>query len=180
MKVLYPDLTPDEFDSLLEGDYLTRDLGDADWDNQFGWGLIDAYKAVQIAKEGGENGGISAILSVSPSTLSFNTTQPSAQVTVENSDNLDETLTISEYTVDESWLGVAPASTDADGLGTYTVTIDRDGLADGTYAGTLTFTSNINTVHVAVTMQVGADDAASDGGYHYILLLDADTYDTIA
>jgi serine protease len=103
----------------------------------------------------------------------------SAQVTVENSGNLEETLTISGYGADVAWLSVAPADTDDNGLGTYTLTVDRDGLADGFYSGTLTFTSSANQAQVAVTMQVGSDDGATDGGYHYILLLDADTYETI-
>ena len=180
MKALYPGLTPDTFDALLQSEYLTRDLGDADWDEKFGWGLIDAYKAVCIAQQGGENGGIPAILSVSPSTISLASTLSSAEVTLENSGNADATLTISAYTADVDWLDVVPMDTDANGLGTYGITVDRDGLADGTYTGTLTFTSSANQAQVAVTMQVGSDEAASDGGYHYILLLDTQTYETVA
>ena len=180
MKALYPGLTPDEFDALLQSEYLTQDLGDSDWDQQFGWGLIDAYKAVCIAQAGGGSDGLPAILSVSPSTITLSSTQSSAEVTLENSGNAEAVLTISAYTADVSWLSAVATDTDASGLGTYAVTVDRDGLADGTYSGTLTFTSSANQAQVTVAMQVGSVDDASDGGYHYILLLDAQTDETIA
>jgi serine protease len=179
MKAIYPDLTPDVFDALLQSEYLTQDIGDADWDQQFGWGLIDAYKAVYIAQQGGGSDGLPAILSVSPSTISLASSETSAEVTVENSGNADASLSISEYTADASWLSVAPTNTDANGLGTYTITVNRDGLNDGTYSGRLTFTSSANQAQVTVTMQVGSVDEASDGGFHYILLIDADTDETI-
>lgn len=180
MKALYPGLTPDVFDALLQAGTLTRDLGDTGRDDHFGWGLIDAHKAVLIALEGGENGGIPAILSVSPNTLNFVGDQSSAQVTVANSGNPNAYLAVSAYGADVSWLGVVPAETDADGLGIYTITVDREGLADGIHSGTLTFASNANQVLVAVTLQVGSNTGTSDGGYHYILLLNANTYETVA
>jgi serine protease len=179
MKALYPGLTPDTFDALLEAEALTRDLGDAGRDDRFGWGLIDAHKAVLIAQEGGENGGIPAILSVSPSTLRLSGSPSSAPVTVANSGNPDASLTVSAYGADESWLSVVSADTDADGLGTYTVTVDSEGLADGIHSGTLTFTSNVNQALVTVILLVGSATDTSDGGHHYILLLNADTYETV-
>ena len=181
MKAVYPDMTPDEFDALLEGEYLTQDLGDADWDSKFGYGLIDAQKAVLAAQEGANNDGIAAILSASPGNLSFGSSLTSATVTVDNSGNADKTLTITDYASNATWLTVAPsADVDNDGLGTYTVSVNRNGLADGTYSGRITFSSNENQAVVAVVMQVGSSAATSDGGYHYILLLDADTYEAIA
>lgn len=178
MKALYPGLMPDDFDALLQGGYLTRDLGDSNWDSQFGWGLIDAHKAVLIAREGGESGGIPAILSVSPSHLNFGTDMISTDVTIENSGNANTSLTVIDFSADEPWLSVQAIDADVSGLGTYTVTVDRTSLADGTYTGTVTFTSSENQTQIAVAMQVGTTAVVLDGGYHYILLLDADTYDT--
>ncbi|BBO85711.1 hypothetical protein DSCO28_62770 [Desulfosarcina ovata subsp. sediminis] len=181
MKAVYPEMTPDEFDALLQGGYLTQDLGDTDWDSQFGYGLINAYKAVLIAQEGQSSGGIPAILSVSPDNLSFGSTLSSATVTVENGGNPDEELTITGTTTDASWLSVQPSGdVDEQGLGTYTVSVDRDGLADGTYSGNITFESSENQAVVSAVMQVGTTTETSDGGYHYILLLDADTNETMA
>jgi serine protease len=180
MKAIYPTMTPEEFDSLLEGGYLTQDMGDEAWDSQFGYGLIDAHKAVLSAQDGSGNDGIPAILSVSPSNLSFGATLASAEVTVENSGNTEKSLSITGYTANASWLSVEPgADVDDQGIGTYTISVNRDGLADGTYSGNVTITSDANAAAVAVVMQVGSETAASDGGYHYILLLDPDSYETI-
>ena len=183
MKAVYPDMTPNAFDTLLQAGSLTTDLGDSGWDEAFGWGLIDADKAVQIAYTSGDNDGISAILSVSPNSLSFASDETSAEVAVTNSGDEDEDnpLTVTDISHNADWLEVATKSVDINtGLGTYTFTIDRDGLDDGTYSTAVTFISNLNTAQVTVTMQVGTDDAASDGGYHYVLLLDADTGKTVA
>ena len=85
MKAVYPGMTPDDFDTLLQAGSLTTDLGDSGWDEEFGWGLIDALKAVEVAYESGENGDLSPILTVSPTSLSFGSSETSADVTVKNS-----------------------------------------------------------------------------------------------
>jgi len=180
MKALYPALTPDEFDALLEGGFLTQDLGDTGRDDQFGWGLIDAYQAVRVAQQGGITGTIPAVLSVSPSTLNFETTLTRHDVTVQNSGNPDESLTITDFSTDAAWLSLTAEDVDASGLGTYSVQVNRQGLADGTYSGKVTFTSDGNQAYVMVSMQVGTTVAdALDGGYHYIRLLNPDTLATI-
>jgi serine protease len=178
MKALYPALTPDEFDALLEGGHLTRDIGDTGRDNQFGWGLIDAYQAVLIAQQDGVTGTIPAILSVRPSTLNFGSMRASAEVTAQNSGNTDEPLTVTGFSTDTAWLSVEALDVDADGLGTYTVSVNRQGLADGTYSGRVTFTADANQANIIASMQVGTSPEASGGGYHYIRLLDPDTYET--
>lgn len=180
MKSLYPGLTPDEFDGLLAKGYLTRDLGDPDRDNYFGHGLIDAYKAVLIAQEAGDTGEFPAILSVSPVSLNFGTSFTSAEVSVENGGG--GSLTITDYYTDSSWLSVEPSDDvdDTSGLGPYTVeVVDYNGLSDGFYSGTVTFESGDDRAEVSVFMQKGSGTGTADGGYHYILLLDPDTYEPI-
>ena len=124
MKSLYSGLTPDGFDALLVGGYLTQDIGDSGRDNQFGYGLIDAYKAVLIAREGGGNGEIPAILAASPGVLNFGTALANADISVKNGGG--GSLVLTDYYSDASWLSVK-ASTDVDadtGLGTYTVEVN--------------------------------------------------------
>ncbi len=180
MKALYPALTPDEFDSLLAGGYLTRDLGDSGRDDSFGYGMIDAYKAVLTAQESGNSGGIPAILTASPSILNFGSSLSTADVVLENGGEDSAVLTVTGYSSSESWLSVTPdTDVDEQGLGTYIVTVSRDSLSDGTYSGTLTFESNENETTVSVVMRAGTSTASTDGGYHYVLLLDPDTYETI-
>lgn len=180
MKSVYAGLTPDQFDALLAGGYLTQDIGDSGWDKKYGYGLIDAYQAVAKARELASGSEVSTLLAVTPGTLEFGTTETLSQVVVKNAGS--GALTLTGYASDADWLTVTPSDdVDADtGLGTYTVAVSRDGLSSGTYSGTLTFTSGDDQATVAVSMEVSATTDATDGGYHYILLLDADTMATVA
>ena len=181
MKALYPELTPDGFDALLQAGYLTQDIGDSGRDDQFGYGLIDAYKAVQVAREGGTSENIPPILSVSPGSLHFGISLTSETVKVKNGGGGDTgALTISDYYTNASWLSAAPESdVDEYGLGTYTIIATREGLAEGTtYSGSVIFASNAGEAEVAVVMQVASTNGSADGGFHYILLLDPETLET--
>ena len=172
MKSLYPALTPAQFDGLLAGGYLTQDLGTTGRDNYYGYGMIDAQKAVTVAKESAANGYIPAIIQSDPSSISFGRTLTTSDVTVSNLGG--EALTVDSAVSDSSWLSVTATDTDSSGLGTYTLTVDRSGLSDDTYSGTITFSgSSRNEAVVTVTMRVGEYADTTDGGYHYILLVDA-------
>ncbi len=180
MKSIYPDMTPDIFETLLAAEYLTQDIGDTGRDNSFGYGLIDAYKAVVAAQEGG-SGDMPAVISVSPANLNMvtsseNPTQ-STTVTVKNSGGGDPTIT--DFYSDVAWMSVQPSDVDAYGFGTYTVSVNSIDLSAGTDTGTVTFESESNNAEVSVVIQVGTANA-TNGGYHYILLLDPDTLTTVS
>ena len=181
MKSIYADMTPDIFDTLLAAEYLTQDIGATGRDDSFGYGLIDAYKAVLIAQEGG-SGDIPAVVSVSPANLnilvSSESPTQSATVTVKNSGGGNPTIT--DFYSDVAWMLVQASDVDAAGLGIYTVDVNSVDLLDGTYTGAITFESENNYAEVTVVMQVGATANATDGGYHYILLLDMETLTTVS
>jgi len=182
MKSLYPGLTPDQFDALLQGGYLTRDLGDRGRDDEFGWGLIDAYKAVSVVKDGGIGGSLPEILSVSPSVLSFGASLSGAEVTVENSGGGSLSLADGSPTWSADWLEVtASGDVGGDGLGTYVVAVDRAAVAvSGTYYDTVTFTASDGAEEaVSVSMRKSSGDESSSTGFYYILLLDPETQDTV-
>lgn len=179
MKAVYPEMTPDNFDALLAAGYLTQSNSESGWDNMYGYGLIDAYKAVLVASEGGINGGIPAILSVAPRTLNFGRLLTSLNVTVENGG--DGSLNVGGYGSDTSWVLITPSiDVDGNGLGTYIIDINRNGLDDGIYTANLTFEAGAQQVRVSVVMQVGLDTGTVSGGYHYIFLMDAATRATLA
>ncbi len=178
MKSVYAGLTPDKFDTLLEAGYLTQDLGDSGRDNYFGYGMIDAARAVEVAQEINSTGQYPPILTASPNSLSFSGSQTSDEVVLSNGGG-SGALAVSSYTSDETWLSVTASAVDGNGLGTYTVTVDSSGLANGTHSGTLTFESNRNDATVSVTLVVGTVAESSDGGYHYIVLVDPDTRRTV-
>jgi serine protease len=178
MKALAPNLTPQEFDNLLASGVLTEDLGTVGRDDSFGYGLLNAYKAViAAANTGGQPADPSPILAVSPAALNFGTVLNSQTLTVLNGGTGN--LTVNPPIEDSGgWLSVTPTQVNASGIGVYTVSVNRAGLADGVYSATLTLTSSANTVQVKVIMQV-ATLSAGAVGQQYVLLTDPDTLETV-
>jgi serine protease len=164
------DLSPDQLDSYLMSGDITVDIGNSGRDDEFGYGLIDAYKAVLKAQA---TSAPSPQLMVSPFSLNFGSNVNSAALTASNSGS--GTLNILSVTDDASWLVVSGS-----GLGTYTVTVNRTALSPGTYNATITFDSDVNDVNIPVIMNVeGATSSSSaNAGYHYVLLIDPDESDT--
>ena len=173
MKAINPAMTPSQLDSLLISGDITNDIGAAGKDTQFGYGLIDALKAVVAA--GGGGGGTTTVATVDPTSVNLGTSGTSATVTVSKIGT--EAITVNSPTDDADWLTVTTNSVNAEGLGTYTIQANRGLLTtDGTYRGTVTFVSSENTVTVQVNLQVQSASASYTGGYHYVLLVDANSY----
>ncbi|MBW2677278.1 MAG: S8 family serine peptidase [Deltaproteobacteria bacterium] len=180
MKSVYDGLTPDLLDAWIADEVshpLTEDLGPSGRDDDFGHGLIDALKAVITAQKtaGGE---IPSFLFVSPLALNFGKSISILTLTAQNFGN--EPLTDVAPMEDVPWLDIAGSYDEVKQIGTYTITVDRTGLAYGPYAATFTLESSWNTVDVSVRMQVDDPATGGDAGYHYVLLLDPDTFETIA
>ncbi|MEN8246905.1 MAG: S8 family serine peptidase, partial [Thermodesulfobacteriota bacterium] len=181
MKSLYPALTPAMLDAWITDHVnqpLVEDLGPVGHDNSYGYGLIDAFQAIITAQKA-ETGEFPTFLYVSPLSLNFGTDNDSLELTAENFGNTDMgDVTIAEVE-DEPWLSITEEIDDGKQHWTYTVTVDRDGLPDGPYAATIILESDVNIVEVSVSMQKGIP-TGGDAGYHYVLLLDPDTFVTIA
>ncbi len=180
MKAVHPAMTPEEFDSLLRSGSITTDLGAAGRDDAFGFGLIDARLAVEAAQAlaNGSPPPSNPKLSVLPGALNYGVAATALDLRVDNSGTGD--LTVNSVSVAEGapWLSVSAQQVDADGLGDYRVEVDRAGLADGTYSGRIVVDSDAGNQNVPVIMQVGADEG-DDAGYHYVLLYDPDTDETV-
>ncbi|WP_242395540.1 S8 family peptidase [Anaeromyxobacter oryzisoli] len=186
MKSVCSSLTPAQLDFLLSEGQLTDDLGDPRRDDLFGFGLIDAVKAVQAElQQCGKP--VPPILQVSPSRLDLAPGQTSATLDATQVGTAG-TLTVTGVTVSypnntTPWLTVSGPTT-GNGLGTYAVAADPS-LADGVYAAKITFAftsvpdsttgaqSFSSKVDVPVTLQKGASKT-SDLGALYVLLLDKD------
>jgi serine protease len=103
MKALAPNLTPQDVDSLLIRGVLTEDIGAAGRDDQFGYGLLNAYKAVVAAADtAGRPVEPTPILAVSPAALNFGTVLNSQTLTVLNGGT--GSLTVNPPTERLRWL----------------------------------------------------------------------------
>jgi serine protease len=177
MKSVHANLTPDEFSmALLAGD-LTNDLGAPGRDDQFGSGLINAQKSVlaALSLSSGMSSDPGPILGASTSSVNFGVLISDQQLELRNLGT--GTLVIDQVVVSEPWLTAAPVpgSVDGNGLGTWALQVDRSGLPDGSYNATATFVPEdptVNSVSVAVVMQVSSVNVDADAGLHYIILVD--------
>ena len=169
MKAVNPDLTPAQFDAFVQTSEIVNDLGATGRDNLYGYGLIDALKAVQ-AVQGGDT--TSSLLQVYPAVLNFGWVNTSAYLTTSVIGT--STINVTSVTDNASWLTVA-----SEGSSNYKVSINRSGLSGGWYNAEITFVSTENTVKIPVSMQVNLTSEPSEAGYHYILLVDAQTQETI-
>jgi len=178
MKWVYPGLIASEFDTLLASGDLTVDAGTSGRDDIYGYGVIDALKAVQAALAA-NNTPIAGTVLASPTFVDLGANLPSASLTLVQVGASPPTVT--GYSDDAAWLSVtAPAA--PDGIGDYSVAVDRSGLADASYRGTVSFSlSDGDTIAVDIVMQVRNTTGGQTGdtGYLYILLVDPLTYATI-
>jgi len=177
MKSVYPGLTPAILDSMLANGELTDDLGSPGRDNNFGYGIINAQKAVTAAANAGNPAPPpppAPVLQLSPTSLNLGIALTSAQFSASNAGG--GTLDITNVTNDSSgWLSVAPGSVDANGLGSYIATVDRGSLLDGVYNATITVTSSAGTQTISVIMQVNSAATSDNAGFQYIELIDMET-----
>jgi len=176
MKAVKPGLTPAEFDTLLASGALTQDLGTPGRDNDFGYGLIDALKAVTAVNTVVPPA--APALSAAPTALNFGTYTETLALSVSNSGG--GSLRADTPSVDVNWITLTP-TVDAFGLGSYSVKANRSGLAEGDYAATVTVTSNANTVTVPVTMQVRTTAASVNAlSSLWVILVDSSSGKTVA
>jgi serine protease len=177
MKAVYPDMTPAEFDAMLVAGDLTDDLGDTGRDDLYGYGLIDAYKAVDAAQQlaGGETS-VDPSLSVNPQSLNFSHNLQSTTLYIEQVGGDLGSVEISE---DISWLSLEASSVDDSGYGSYSVIVDRTGLDSGTYSGTFQISADTLSETVEVIMQVLDISVTGDAGTHYVLLVNNDTEEVL-
>ncbi|UCD27335.1 MAG: S8 family serine peptidase, partial [Planctomycetota bacterium] len=180
MKAANPALTPADLDTLLIGELITEDLGDPGRDDQFGYGLIDAFKAI-----GEASGSIPAILVPNPSSINFGTSATTRILDLTNGSSSD-TIQITDATASESWVTVTPAAAlpndlNPSDIASFIVDVHRTGLADGVYDAEITITSDAfnNPLTVSVSMQVGTPFLGGNAGFHYVLLSDPDTLQTL-
>jgi serine protease len=174
MKAVRPELTALEFRTLLEAGVLTDDLGVPDRDDDFGFGLINAQKAVVAALEGG---GEAALLVSSPTGLNFGAFTDRLEFRLSNAGNA--ALVAGTPTEAEPWLAVEAVDVDADGLGTFAAIVDRSQLpGEGIFGTEITVPSDANPLTVRVRAQRASEDLSADAGHTFVLLFPEDATET--
>jgi len=174
MKSANSNITPDIVDQQLIAGNLTDDIGTPGRDNSFGYGLLNAQKAVTAAFTlGGAPPPDNPMLGVTPMSLNFDAVTTAIEITAQNTSS--GTLQLTSISANQPWITVTQVSIDGSNLGTYRVAIDRSNLADGIYSGQITAQSSVNTVNISVIVSVSTTGASSDVGYIYVLLIDSDT-----
>jgi serine protease len=183
MQAVYPALSPDEFDQLLINGFLTDSAGR---DDQFGYGRIDAFRAVAAAQNIAGGASLPPTIIVSPVFFNLDVSGAASQnADLEIRSAGQDPLTISSVISDPaaSWLNVAENTVDADKLGVYTVTVNPGSLPSGVYAANITVSAvdpSVLAATVPVRMQVFSPVSGGDVGFIYVLLIDPDTLETVA
>jgi serine protease len=166
---------------LLRDGFLTTRLGVepvGQKNNLFGYGMIDAKKAVDKALS---LGGVAPTpvpwLAAVPNNINFGATLDTIQFELRNSSG--GSLNVNSITTgpDSDWL-IAPAVIGPDGLGVYDLDINRADPSvqdEGVYQGTLIIDADSNDVIINVIMQVNAALEFGDVGHIYVRLIDEAT-----
>lgn len=174
MKSVYADLTPNLLQALIENGDLTTDLG-ADGPNvrndTFGYGMIDALKAVQKA-QALAGGATPPAFDEVAITNSVDNMVVSTQQLI-NITRLTGVRTVASTTVSLPWATLTPSSVDANGMGDYQLTIDRTGLATGVYILDIEFVmdnADVYTTQVTVAEQVAVSGIQGSASAYVVLL----------
>lgn len=180
MKAANPNLTPQDADNLISNGEITEDLGLRGRDDNFGYGLIDAQKAILAASQlqGGVITQPAAQLVTSHNSLNLGLSDTNIRVTFSNGGG--GTLQIQNiYEDSNGFLTISPLAVDTNRLGDYEVTVNRNSLGRGTHTATITVVTNVNTLRIPVMLQVGDQSISGDAGHHYILLINPTSLETI-
>ncbi|MFT5481506.1 MAG: serine protease [Halieaceae bacterium] len=173
MKSVYPGLTPGQFDALLQDGGITADLGMQGRDEIYGWGLLNALKAVGAAQElsGGASIAEQPLLAFSPRSLNFGSTASQLPLQVYNAGGGDLQIHAVQAQVDWLTVGVVEGEVISGG---YIAVVDRSLLDIGLHRGTIAVNSNAGSAEliVLVTVSDATTDVSGNAGYHYVLLVD--------
>ena len=178
MKGIYPDLSPADLDAVIASGKMTVDIGDYGYDIEYGYGLLDAKKALETAQSLNSGRRITPppILSLTSylAYIGATTTKVSIQAVNEGGGS----LSIIEVTPTANEISIAPPD-DPNGLGVYVISVDRANLPAGMYSESVRFISNTGTKILTLIYEKLESDAIDpDGGKVYALLYNIET-DTV-
>lgn len=184
MKAVNDKISPQNLTQLITNGSITEDIGDKGRDNDFGYGLLNAQKAVTAASNLSSNPIVEvdtpAQLVSSVTSLNFGLTDTTQSITLSNGGG-NSTLKVRNISQNSGgFLSISSTSSvDTNGLGLYVVTVNRNNLSVGTYSAIITITSTANTLTIPVILQVSSTKISGDAGYTYVLVINPNTEDTV-
>lgn len=173
MKSLSSELSYAAFMDMLSTGELTRDLGEPGRDLSFGWGIIDAAKALAAVSAATPGGSLVAV----PEALNFGIGEDQLPVRISLGNGADGLIT--GMTVSAPWIEVMPVDIDDRGLGQYLVSIDRTNLKSGAHVGAVHVEADESQLIIRINVEVADVDMEADVGRQYVLLIDPRTGATI-
>lgn len=178
MRWVNPALTPAHIDTLFAQGALTDEAGAAGRDSDFGWGIVNASKAVQAAIASLSSGTPPAagVVEATPTTLDFGTASSSLEFTLRTTGTTTER--VNSVNSNNAAFVVAPTSSvDATTkLGVYRVTVNRTTLPLGIATGTIRATTSTGRdLDIAVAVEQRATSTTANAGAIYVLLIDSAT-----
>lgn len=177
MKEVYPALTPDMVDTLIQEGSLSDDLGSPGRDDNYGYGFINAFKAVNVAVELAAESLLPKEplpkITATPSPADFGFLS-NKEISLVNEGGGEPTVV--SINVNVEWLTISPSVVDISGLGSYLLTVDRADLVSGHYEGAVVFGLN-DSSEVVVPVSMAVDTVSSIGELTqlYVLLVDSES-----
>jgi len=170
MKARKPDLTPDEFYVVLRAGSITDDIGVIGRDDDFGYGIINAQKAVTVVSSP-----ILPTLVADPQAINYGVSRSEMIITTRSAGN--GPVVITNVTQDSpGWLTIQEQVVNAAKLGTYIATINRTVLAVGLHTAIISFSTDVAGI-IGVPVSVQVPDASGlipgNAGQQYISLLNS-------
>ncbi|NLD54367.1 MAG: S8 family serine peptidase [Burkholderiaceae bacterium] len=183
MRWVDPSLTPQDLEALIATGQIVDDLGDAGRDVLFGFGIVNARKAVEaaLARRGGGTPAPAPAgrVEAQPSSISLGSFRTEAELVVHAVGQTDERVV--SITTDSPLISIEPrepGSVDpATQLGTYRIRANRDAMPVGSSAfpNVLVQLSSQRTITVQVAIERRAANAAQGSlGPAYVLVVDAE------
>lgn len=151
MKSVYPQLTPDLLDAMLANGEITDDLGATGKDAQFGYGQINAMKAVSNALLRSADPSLPTPVNIQASsqTLSLSSLTPTAEFEITNTGGGEPRLVDAQINLNSddenqdsnqaNWLTLEQVAVNSQGLGSYQIRADHSQLSAGIHNGQLIF-----------------------------------------
>ena len=175
MKAVYPELSPADFDLAIANGTAVTDLGVPGRDDDFGFGKINALKAVQAAQALG-GGNQPGVITANPTVLDFAAGE-SLKILQLNAQG-DAPPGIVSVVGDQTWIDVSPGNNvAANGTGDYIVQVDPGELDTAVYEGKIIVQlENNSSLVIPLYMQVLKQPAGvGNPGLLYVLLRDANS-----